>query len=144
VGDNGDGVGALGGHVQEPDETTDGLLADVVDAVAKVRTVLGVGLLESLYQEALRRELVKRGHVVRTNIRVHVDYDGEPLDGYYTVDLLVDGMVVEAKACERLHPTAFAQTLTYLRATNTRIGLLVNFHAVPLRTGIHRMIRRQG
>ena len=50
--------------------------------------------------------------------------------------------MVEAKACAELHPTAFAQTLTYLRLTDKPVGLLINFHAVPLRNGIHRLIRK--
>ena len=128
--------------MEEPSEELDSVLASVVDAVAKVRTQLGVGLLESVYCDAFARELRKRGHMVERQRQVRVLYDGEPLDGHYSIDFVVDGVVVEAKACAELHPTAFAQTLTYLRATGTHVGLLVNFHAVPLRTGIHRLIRR--
>lgn len=127
----------------EPDEATNRTAKSIVECVARVRTQLGVGLLEAVYKSALAYELRKRGHHVIREHRVQVFYDGQPLEGSYKVDLLVDGMVVEAKACEDLHPSAFAQTLTYLRFTDTRVGLLVNFHAVPLKNGIHRLIRRE-
>ena len=129
--------------VDEPDEATDAIISDVVDACGKVRRVLGVGLLESVYREALVVELGRRGRRVESDVRVHVDYEGVRLQGYYSIDHLVDGVVVEAKATSTLHPSAFAQTLAYIRVTNSLVGLLVNFHAVPLRTGIHRLIVRR-
>jgi GxxExxY protein len=130
--------------MEEPTEEEDAVLRSVVDAVGRVRSALAVGLLERLYMQALAIELAKRGHQVVLGHRVQVAYDGVPLDGHYVIDMLVDGVVVELKAAAELHPSAFAQTLTYLKATGTRVGLLVNFHAVPLRAGIHRLIRPGG
>lgn len=105
---------------------------EIVDAAFKVHKALGPGLLESVYEICLARELTKRGHKVLRQVRVPIVYDGEELDADLRLDLLVDDcLVVEIKAVEQLIPLYDAQLLTYLKLTDKRLGLLINFN-VPL------------
>ena len=113
----------------------------VVDASMKVHTALGPGLLESAYEKCLVHELRKRGLRVDVQVVVPVCYDGEVLDTGYRADLVVEGMVlVELKSIETILPVHKAQLLSYLRLSNKRVGLLINFNVAHLREGITRII----
>jgi len=88
---------------------------------------LGFGFLESVYANALCRELVKRGHRVEREVRIAVMYDGERI-GWFRCDVLVEGRIVlEIKAAESLAPFAKRQLLNYLRATNYRLGIVLHY-----------------
>ena len=99
-------------------------------AIFNVYNALGPGLLESIYEKALAYELKKIGSKIETQVEVPVCYDGQILDNSLRVDLLVDDLViVEIKSVEKLIPLHHKQLLTYLRLTQKRLGILVNFNS---------------
>ncbi len=113
----------------------------VVDAAMKIRTALGPGLLESVYEKCLKHELSKRGLRVQTQVWLPVAYDGILIEGGYKIDLLVEEkVVVELKVVETLLDIHKAQLLSYLKLSGTRVGLLINFNVAHLRDGIKRLV----
>lgn len=113
----------------------------VVDAAMKVHTALGPGLLESVYEKCLKHELTKRGLRVETQVWLPVVYDGVEIEGGYKIDLLVEGqVVVELKVVEQILEIHKAQLLSYLKRSDKRVGLLINFNVVHLRDGIRRLV----
>ena len=115
----------------------------IVDAAMKVHTALGPGLLESAYQACLKHELQKRGLNVRSEVGLPVVYDDLKMEVGYRLDLLVEDLViVEAKSVDALAPIHQAQLLCYLKLSDKRVGLLINFNVIHLRDGIRRMINR--
>ena len=112
----------------------------IIDASMKVHTELGPGLLESAYEACLAYELTKRRLKVVSQLALPVKYDGIELDAGYRIDLLVeDRVIVELKAVEKTTPLHEAQLLSYLKLSNKKIGLLINFNVVRLKDGIKRM-----
>ena len=110
-------------------------------AAFDVHNALGPGLLESVYERAMEYELIKRGHDVKAQLGVPVVYNGVNLDIGFRLDLLVDDLViVELKSVEAVHPVHYKQLLTYLRLTNKKLGLLINFNAITLKNSITRII----
>jgi GxxExxY protein len=113
----------------------------VVGAAIEVHRHLGAGLLESIYEAALHRELGLRGLTVDRQIRVPLEYKGTPLGLSARLDLLVQQLVVvEVKSVDRLLPVHRAQLLTYLRLTGHTVGLLINFNVELLRSGVKRVL----
>lgn len=126
--------------MKEPEENIDRLAHAVIGAAIEVHRVLGPGYLESVYEEALGIELGDRGIPFERQLAFAVNYKGRPV-GTGRVDLLVGGtLVVELKAADALHPIHRAQVLSYLRATNLPLGLLMNFKAPTLRDGLERIV----
>lgn len=122
-------------------EAVDRVATAVVDAAYAVHTHLGPGLLESVYETCLCRELSKRGLEFKTQVPLPVSYDGVRLDAGLRLDLLVaDCIVVEIKAVEKMNPLFEAQLLTYLKLANRRLGLLINFNVPFIRDGIQRIV----
>jgi GxxExxY protein len=120
-------------------EEADAIARQIVDAAFKVHTALGPGLLESVYEACIRHELVKRGFDVRIQHPVPIVYDGLRLDAGLRLDLLVnDCVVVELKSIERLAPIHEAQILSYLKLSQKRLGLLINFNVPRIKDGIRR------
>jgi len=112
----------------------------VVDAAFHVHTALGPGLLESVYEAILARELAKRGFSVLRQQPIPIQYDGLSFDEGFRADLVVDDVViVELKSVELIAPIHKKQLLTYLRLTNKRLGLLINFGSGLIKDGIHRI-----
>jgi GxxExxY protein len=121
---------------------TERVAAQIVDAAFKVHSTLGPGLLESVYEACLVHELEKRDLTVRQQMALPVVYDDLRLDAGLRLDLLVeDQVIVELKAVERLLPVFEAQVLTYLKLTDKRLGLLINFNVPRIKNGIKRLIR---
>ena len=124
----------------------DGLLLQAVTdqilgAGIEVHKALGPGLLESAYEQCLCHELTLRNVQFARQVPVAVRYKGIELDCGYRVDLLVeDWVVVELKAVDRLMPIHEAQLLTYLRLSEKRVGLLMNFNVSALRHGVVRRV----
>jgi GxxExxY protein len=119
------------------------ITGQIIDAAMKVHTVLGPGLLESAYEACLTHELRKRGLHVETQKELPVVYDGVRLDVGYRIDLLVEGSVImELKAVAELLPIHHAQLISYLKLSDLRVGLLVNFNVVRLKDGIKRMANK--
>lgn len=126
---------------EEPTEFENSVAKAALDAAFIVHNNLGPGLLESVYEVCLMHELQKAGHEVRRQVVVPVIYDGVKMEAGLRLDLLVDEtVIVECKAIEELHPVAKAQVFTYLKLTGKRLGLLINFNAKLLRTGIERVV----
>ncbi len=115
----------------------------VVDAAYKVHVQTGPGLLESAYEAMLAYELRKRGLAVMQQVSLPVTYDEVQLDVGYRVDLIVENKVfVELKSVERVIPVHKKQLLTYLRMADKRLGLLINFGASRIKSGISRVANR--
>ncbi len=114
----------------------------ITDAAIEVHKVLGgPGLLESIYEDALFQELQLRGLQVKRQIRVPVKYKGVTLREPLRLDLLVgEKVIIEVKATEHNHSLYKAQVLTYLRLTNLKLGLLLNFGQDRLLDGLSRVV----
>ena len=112
----------------------------VLDAAFRVHTVLGPGLLESVYEAALTHELRKAGLAVDTQVPIPVVYDGVKLAIGFRLDVLVEEKVIlELKSCENLAPIHSKQLLNYLRLADLRLGLLFNFNVESLKGNIIRL-----
>jgi len=119
----------------------DDVTGQIVDAAYKLHTRLGPGLLESVYEMVLARELERRGLRVERQKAVSFEFDGMRFEDGFRVDLLVEGVVVvELKSVENLAPVHSKQVLTYLRLLNLSVGLLINFGAATLKEGLHRIV----
>jgi GxxExxY protein len=118
-----------------------GITHGIIAAAIEVRRHLGPGLLESSYQECVCYELSQMGLAFTREVHLPLSYKGLQLDCSYRIDLLVEDMVlVELKSIERILPIHSAQILTYLRASNKPIGLLINFNVLVLKDGIKRIV----
>lgn len=113
----------------------------IIGAAIEVHRILGPGLLESVYEQALCHELNLRGVSFERQVRVPVQFKGVKLSCDLRLDLLVEEkVIVELKAKEVLSPIDKPQLLTYLRLLDKRLGLLINFHVEMLRDGIFRVV----
>ncbi|MBS1554985.1 MAG: GxxExxY protein [Bacteroidetes bacterium] len=116
------------------------LTSIIIECAIKVHKTLGPGLLESAYKNCLHYELVKNELFVEKEKALPLIYEDVKLDCGYRIDLLVENqIVVEIKCVDALNDIHLAQILTYLRLTNNRIGLLLNFNVLKLRNGIKRV-----
>ena len=113
----------------------------IIGCAMEVHRMLGPGLLESVYEEALCHEFQLQGVPFKRQQRVPVRYKGVILPAELRLDLLVDGrVIVDLKAKQALAPTDKPQLLTYLRLCDLRVGLIINFHVVVLKEGIARVV----
>jgi GxxExxY protein len=113
----------------------------VIKSAITVHRELGPGLLESVYQVCLLAELKLSGLRVEQQLAVPITYKGQRLANDLRIDMLVeDRLIIEIKAVEELHPVHTAQLLTYLRLTNKKLGLLINFNTIKLVDGLERVI----
>jgi GxxExxY protein len=113
----------------------------IIEAAIKVHSILGPGLLESVYCTCLAYELRARGLAVETEKAVPVYYEGLRLDGGYRIDLLVeDSVIVEVKSTEKVLPVHYAQLLSYLKLLDKRLGLLINFNTALVTRGVKRVV----
>jgi GxxExxY protein len=102
---------------------------------------LGPGLLESAYEAALEYDLKQIGLSVRTQVAMPFVYKDVKQDVGYRIDLIVnEKVIVEIKSIENLAPVHFAQTLTYLKLSQLKLALLINFNTKVLKEGIHRIV----
>ena len=117
------------------------ITGQIIDAAMKVHSALGPGLLESAYEACLAHELRKRGLSVQTQVVLPIEYDGVKLNAGYRIDLFVDeSVIVELKAVEKVNPIFEAQLLSYLKLSNQKVGLLINFHVPRLKDGLKRIV----
>lgn len=118
----------------------DEVAKQVVNAALAVHRGLGPGLLESVYEICLAHELRKRGLKVERQLELPVAYDGIRLDAGFRLDLVVnDCLIVELKTVDALLPIHHAQVLTYLKLSNHRLALLINFNVTLIKDGIKRI-----
>ena len=112
----------------------------IVDAAFKIHMTLGPGLLETVYEAVLEKELTMRGLRVRRQVPVAIRYADLTFDEGFRADLIVEEcVVVELKSVEQLHPVHAKQVLTYCRLLDFRLGLLINFGAALMKDGIKRI-----
>jgi GxxExxY protein len=131
---SGDGFEAIPGADEE-------IAHRVIGAAIEVHRVLGPGFLEGVYQRALHHELIRSGLQVEREKELLVRYKDIEIAGQ-RLDLLVGRrVIVELKAVESLCSLHEAQLLSYLKATNLRLGLLINFNVHILRDGLKRLVR---
>lgn len=113
----------------------------IIKAAIAVHRALGPGLLESVYQVCLMQELKDMGLKAEAQVAVPIIYKGNRLASDLRIDLLVeDRIIVEIKAVAELHPIHTAQLLTYLKLTNKKLGLLINFNTTKLVDGLERVM----
>ncbi len=110
-------------------------------AAFKVHSALGPGLLESVYEVALSHELIKRGLEVRNQVGVPFVYDEINFNIGFRLDIIVnDKVIIEIKSVEELKDVHHKQLLTYLKLTNKKLGLLINFNVMSVKNGIIRIV----
>lgn len=115
----------------------------VFESALKVHKVLGPGLLESAYEECLFYELKKSNLKVEKQKALPLIYEEVKLDVGYRIDMIIeDKFIVEVKSVEALTDVHLAQFLTYLRLSDCRLGLLINFNVKLLKEGVRRVINR--
>ena len=113
----------------------------IVDVAYKIHIKLGPGLLESVYEAIMCHELIKRGLKVERQKPIPVIWDEMVLDIGFRSDLIVeDKVIVELKSVETLSKVHSKQILTYLKITNMKLGLLINFNEALIRDGIYRIV----
>jgi len=113
----------------------------IVEAAFRVHRWFGPGLLESAYEACLAFELVELGFGVERQVSLPLVYREVRLDVGYKLDLWVERkVIVEVKAVEELHPVHLAQVITYLKLTENKLGLVINFNSALLKNGIRRVV----
>jgi iron complex transport system substrate-binding protein len=119
----------------------DDVTSEIVDSAYKIHTGLGPGLLETVYELVLARDLARRGLQIERQMPITFDYDGLRFSDCFRLDLLVESqVVVEIKSVERMQPVHPKQVLTYLRLLSLQVGLLINFGAPTLKAGVRRIV----
>ena len=112
----------------------------IVDVSYKIHTRLGPGLLESVYEIILFHELTKKGLKVERQKPIPIIWDGIHLDIGFRSDLIVeDKVIIEIKSVEKISNVHLKQLLTYIKVTDLRLGLLINFNEALIKNGIKRV-----
>ena len=115
----------------------------IVDAALKIHKTLGPGLFESVYEATLGFELQKRGLRVARQVGLPVVYEEVKLELGFRVDMIVnDKLIIEIKSVEAFNPIHRKQLETYLRLSDLRLGLLINFNVELIKNGIQRVVNR--
>lgn len=117
------------------------LASETIGLAIKVNRQLGPGLLESAYKECLYYELFKAGLFVEKEKAVPLIYEDVKLDCGYRLDLILENkLIIEVKFVEALNDIHLAQTLTYLKLSKCKLGLLIKFNVLFLKEGVRRVI----
>lgn len=115
----------------------------IIGAAIEVHRNLGVGLLENAYETALAYELKKLGMEVKQQISLPLKYKEIIVENAYKIDLIVENkVIIEVKAVLDLNPVFHSQVLTYLKLTDLKLGLLINFNSELIKYGIHRIVNK--
>ena len=127
-------------ETQRNPEVLNDISGKIVDAAFRIHSKLGPGLLESVYETILARDLAKTGLKVERQKPIAIEWDGLRFDEGFRADLIIDDcIVIELKSVETLAPVHSKQLLTYLRLLNYPLGLLINFGAPLIKDGIKRI-----
>ena len=122
-------------------EAADKLSRTVIGGAIEVHRVLGPGLIESIYERCLLRELALRGLAVSNQKTVKIDYKGVLFEEALRFDVMVeDCLLLELKSVEQVLGVHKAQLLSYMKLLNIPVGLVINFHETKLMDGLSRMI----
>jgi GxxExxY protein len=119
------------------------LSSEILDACMSVHKEIGPGLLESVYEYALLKELELRNIKAVNRVGIELFYKGYATGKFYEIDILVEGdIIIELKAVEAMHPVYDAQIISYLKLADKRLGFLVNFNVPVLKDGFRRFVNR--
>ena len=119
----------------------DPLSYKVIGCALEVYKTLGPGLLEKIYQKALMKELELKGLKAEMEVPINVVYKGDEIGEGLRLDILVeDQLIIELKSVEELNPVHYKQLTSYLKLTEKKVGLLINFNVDDLMDGIHRIV----
>ena len=117
----------------------------VIGAAIEVHRIKGPGLIEEIYKKCLGRECELRNIPYVKELRVFLEYKGLVFEEPLRLDILIDDvLILELKAIEKVLPIHKAQLLSYMKLLNKPVGLLINFHELVLKDGIHRMVLKNG
>jgi iron complex transport system substrate-binding protein len=123
--------------------TLDDTTGIIVEAAYRLHVEVGPGLLESVYETILARDLARQGLRVARQVPISFTYDGMLFQDAFRVDLLVEDRVIgEVKSVEKFNPVHPKQLLTYLRLMQRPVGLLINFGTPTLKEGLRRIVNR--
>lgn len=115
----------------------------IIGIALELHKSLGPGLLESVYETALAHDLAESGLEVKRQAALPFVYKDIRMEAGFRIDILVNEKVVlEIKSIDTLAPVHFAQTLTYLKLSNLKLALLINFNVKTLKEGIHRIVNQ--
>ena len=116
----------------------------IVDCAVRLHRALGPGLLETVYEVTLARQLEKRGLSVHRQVPIAIQFEGAKFDEGFRADLIVDDkVIIELKSVEKLNPAHKKQLLTYLKLSGMKLGYLLNFGEALMKDGITRIIHGQ-
>ena len=117
----------------------------VIGAAIEVHRIKGPGLIEEIYKKCLGRECELRNIPYVKELRAFLEYKGLVFEEPLRLDILIDDvLILELKAVEKVLPIHKAQLLSYMKLLNKPVGLLINFHELVLKDGIHRMVLKNG
>ncbi len=113
----------------------------IVNTAYQIHTQLGPGLLESVYEKIMYYELIKQGLEVKSQKEIPVIWDNLKMPIGFRADLIVENnVIIELKSVEAVAPVHLKQLLTYLKLTNLKLGLLINFNEALIKNGIKRIV----
>jgi len=113
----------------------------VVDCAFKIHNELGPGLLESVYEEVLSYELIKRNLNIERQKGIPVIYDNLKMELGFRADIIIENkVIIELKSVDAIAPVHSKQLLTYLKLTGCKLGLLINFNEALIKNGIKRIV----
>ena len=122
----------------------DDLSKTVVDCIFKVHRKLGAGYLESIYEDCLFIELIKRGLRVERQYDIKFEYEGVVIPTTFRLDLVVENqIIIELKAVDKMTPVYDAKIYSYLKASGLPMGFLVNFNVPLIKEGIKRFVPKK-
>ena len=117
------------------------LTETIIGLAIKVHRTLGPGLLESAYEKALMVEFQRQGIQAQSQVLIPILYEGVEIDQAFRADMVVeDQIILELKSVKQLDDSVYKQLLTYLRLSNRKLGLVLNFHKELLKNGIKRVV----
>ena len=115
----------------------------VFDAGMKIHRKLGVGLYENVYEECLAYELKERRLIVERQNDIKVEYENLIIQKAFRVDLLIENkLIIEIKAVPEINDYHFFQLLNYLRLTEMKLGMILNFHSMLFKNGVKRVVNK--
>ena len=115
----------------------------VFDAGMKIHRTLGIGLYENVYEECLVYELEKRGLSIEYQKNIDIKYEELNISKAFRVDLLVENkVIIEIKAVTEINDYHFFQLLNYLRITDMKLGMILNFHSMLFKNGVKRVVNK--
>lgn len=126
------------------DELSENQIATiVVDVAFKIHTQYGPGLFESVYEGIMVHELLKRGLFVTTQTPIPLIHDNIKFEAGFRADIIVENkVIIELKSIDALAPVHFKQVQTYLKLSELKLGLLINFNVNLIKDGIHRIANK--